>query len=350
MYLSNAATRKTWRSAVKEKLFAFIFHSGLVRHGRRLWKNSLTVLNYHRIGDPTQDDFDTFKPNVSARPEDFARQMEYVWRWFNVISTRDLVNWLNGGKSLPPHAALITFDDGYLDNYTFAYPTLRKYNFPATIFLTTNHIENDVPFYWDLVAYCLYHTRRESIQLPDGTQQSWGNRLELDHASGKLIESLKALSENEKKGWVARLPDMLDISIPADFFRKLMLSWDQVREMNRNGIEFGGHTMSHPILTRIPLEKAKEEIEGSKARVEQELGEKILGFAYPNGLLNDFNREIERRVVEAGYGAAFTLLNGPSRNVEVKREPFAIRRIFISHKHSLPQFAALVSWVSRYRP
>lgn len=148
---------------------------------------------------------------------------------------------------------------------------------------------------------------------------------------------------------MSRLPDALDVSIPAGFFRNLMLSWDQVREMRRNGIEFGGHTMNHPILTRVPLEKAKEEIVGSKARVEQELGEKILGFAYPNGLTGDFNAEIERTVAEAGYGAAFTLLNGPSPNAEVKRERFAIRRVFVSHKHTLPQFAALVSWFSRYR-
>ncbi len=350
MYLSTTPARRTWRSALKEMLFSFAFRSGAVRFGRGLFRNSLTVLNYHRIDDPDRPDFDTFKPNVSARPEDFARQMDYLARWFNVVSTRDLVNWLRGKNSLPPHAALITFDDGYLDNYTFAYPILRKHNFPAIIFLTTNHIESDIPFYWDLAAYCFSHTKRNDIQFPDGTRREWNGRAEAEQVSGKLIESLKGMNEDEKLEWVARLPDMLEVSTPAGFFRNLMMSWDQVREMSRNGIEFGGHTMSHPILTRVPLEKAKEEIEGSKARVEQELGQEAPGFAYPNGLSNDFNRDIERAVEGAGYGAAFTLLNGPSRNAEVKRGPFAIRRIFISHKHTLPQFAALVSWVNRYRP
>jgi peptidoglycan/xylan/chitin deacetylase (PgdA/CDA1 family) len=130
----------------------------------------------------------------------------------------------------------------------------------------------------------------------------------------------------------------------------MMVDWDQVREMYKGGIEFGGHTMSHPILTRISIDQASQEIEGSKARIEGELGEPILGFAYPNGLANDFDIEIERLTARAGYRAAFTLLNGPSSQREVMRNPFAIRRVFISHKHSLPDFAVLVSGFNRYRP
>ena len=349
MYLNNVATKKSWRGKLKEALFTFAFHSGLVRFGRGFNRNSLTVLNYHRIDNPDRADFDTFKPNVSARPEDFDRQMDYMARWFNVVSTGQVVDWLRGGKPLPPYAALITFDDGYLDNYTNAYPILRKHKFPAIIFLTANYIESDLPFYWDLIAYCFHHTKLNSVQFPNGTRREWHNRAESEKVSGELIAHLKTLSEDEKRAWVARLPDMLEVSIPVGFFRNLMVSWDQVREMHQNGIEFGGHTMNHPILTRVPLERAKEEIVGSKARVEKELGEETVGFAYTNGLESDYNADIQRVTKEAGCGAAFTLLNGPSSLSEVKREPFAIRRIFISHKHTLPQFAALVSWINRYR-
>ena len=349
MYLDTPLTKKSRRSKSKDALFTFAFQSGLVRFGRGFAKNSLTVLNYHRIEDPDRAGFDTFKPNVSARPGDFDRQMDYVARWFNVVSTRQVADWLRGGKPLPPHAALITFDDGYLDNYVNAYPILRKHNFPAIVFLTTNHIESDLPFYWDLIAYCFYHTKSNRIQFPDGTRREWNGRAEAEQVGGKLIETLKSLREDEKRAWVERLPETLQSPIPSGFFRGLMMRWDQVREMSRNGIEFGGHTMNHPILTRIPLERATEEIAGSKARVEEELGKEITGFAYPNGLTNDYNAGIQRVTEEAGYGAAFTLLNGPSPLAEVKREPFAIRRVFISHKHTLPQFAALVSWVNRYR-
>ena len=349
MYLTGTPSKKSWRSSLKEKLFTFLFQTGMVRAGRGLWSNTLTVLNYHRIEDTARAGFDTFKPNVSARPEEFALQLDYLTRWFRVVSLREVVAWLDGEKTLPPHAALITFDDGYLDNYTQAYPILRERDLPATIFLTTGHIQQDDPFYWDMIAYCFHHTRRDTVAFPDGRQGHWKNETELGRVSNELIESLKLLAETEKQAWVARLPEMLDVSIPAGHFKNLMMSWNQIREMRRGGIEFGGHTMHHPILTRIALEQANEEIAGSKARIEQELGETVHGFAYPNGGKKDFNRAIEQMTAAAGYRVAFTLLNGPAGHREVKRDPFAIRRIFVSHKHTLPQFAALVSGFNRFR-
>lgn len=350
MYLSDKPSKKSRRSTLKEKIYTFAFQSGLTRVGRGLWANTLTVLNYHRIGDATQQGFDTFKPNVSARPGDFALQMDYLSRWFNVVSMRDVIQWLGGKGTLPPHAALITFDDGYLDNYAFAYPLLRERNLPAVIFLAAGHIQQDIPFYWDLVAYCFYHTRRDTITFPDGRQAYWKNEIEMGGVSMNLIESLKLMSEVDKEKWVALLPSMLDVAIPAGYFQGLMVDWEQIREMSKGGIEFGGHTMSHPILTRVSIQRAEEEIAGSKARIEQELGETVLSFAYPNGGKADFNRDIEQLTARAGYRTAFTLLNGPESYREVRKNPFAIRRIFISHKHTLPQFAVLVSGFNRYRP
>ena len=127
------------------------------------------------------------------------------------------------------------------------------------------------------------------------------------------------------------------------------MDWDQVREMQKGGVEFGAHTIHHPILTRISLEQVREEVVGSKSKIEAELGERVLGFAYPNGQASDLNEGIERIVADSGIRAAFTLLNGPSSQGEVKRNPYAIRRIFISHRHSLPEFAMMLSPINRYR-
>ena len=337
------------RSSLKDKILSLAFETGLIRAGRGLWARSLTVLNYHRIDDPHRKGFDSFKPNVSATPQDFARQLEYLAKWFNVVSLNDVVEWLEGRRDLPPHAALITFDDGYLDNYTSAYPILRQYSFPAVIFLTTEHIGTDVPFYWDLAAYCFSHTLRDHLVLPDGGVIQWTNAEELARATRDLIESMKTLPQDEKQRCVDRLPEELGVNIPEGFFQNLMMSWDQIREMHAGGIEFGAHTMHHPILTRISLEQVAAEVQGSKFRIEEELGEPVLGFAYPNGQASDFNDRIQAIVAESGIRAAFTLLNGPSLLGEVRRDPYAIRRIFISHRHSLPEYALLVSPVNRYR-
>jgi peptidoglycan/xylan/chitin deacetylase (PgdA/CDA1 family) len=336
------------RSSLKRKVLNLAFNTGLIHLGRALWTRSLTVVNYHRIDDPYRADFDSFRPNVSATPQDFERQMDYLAKWFNVVSLSDIVAWLDGHKDLPPYAALITFDDGYLDNYTSAFPILREHKFPALIFLTTGHIGTDAPFYWDMAAYCFSHTEIDHVTFPDGHVESWTNQKQLEQVSKNWIEVMKTLPHAEKQIYVENLPVLLGVSIPAGFFQKSMMDWDQVKEMQKGGIEFGAHTMHHPILTRISVEQVREEVMGSKSRIEKELGQRVLGFAYPNGQASDLNTGIEQIVAESGIKAAFTLLSGPSSLDEVKRDPFAIRRIFISHRHSLAEYALLLSPLNRY--
>jgi len=350
MYSEQTKSTKPIRSSIIKKLTSLAFNTGLIRVGRQLWSKSLTVLNYHRIDDPNQEGFDSFLPNVSAHPDEFNRQMDYLLRWFNVISLRDLINWLDGRHSLPPYAVLITFDDGYVDNYINAYPILKRYKFPAVIYLTSGHIDTDIPFYWDLAAYCFFHTKADHVLFPNGTERFWKNSGELGKISKSWVEAMKTLPETQKQDWVSRLPRQLDVSIPYHYFRKIMMNWDQVREMSGNGIEFGGHTINHPILSRISLDQAKVEIEGSKAVIERELEQRILSFAYPNGKQADLNANLENLVTQAGYRAAFTLLNGPTSLQEARRNPYAIRRIFIGNNHTLPQFATLVNPINRFRP
>jgi len=348
MYSSQSNVRS--QSSLKNRLFDLAYRTGLVRAGRGLGAKSLTVVNYHRVDDHHREDFDSFKPNVSATPEGFDRQMDYLAKWFHVVSLQDVIDWLDGRKSIPSYAALITFDDGYLDNYTSAYPILRRHNFPALIFLTTAHIGTDAAFYWDLAAYCFHHTASDYLTFPDGSVEHWSNETELNQVSRKWIELMKTLPQAEKQTQVERLPGLLGVSIPKGYFQRLMMDWDQVREMCQGGAEFGAHTMHHPILTRISLDEVRAEVEGSKARIEKELGKPILSFAYPNGHGADWNDKIEQIVADSGIRAAFSLLNGPSSRREVKRNPYAIRRIFISHKHSLPEFAARLHPANRYRP
>jgi peptidoglycan/xylan/chitin deacetylase (PgdA/CDA1 family) len=346
MYGSPSASRSG--SSLKKRLLDFAYRAGWLRLGRQLWARSLTVVNYHRIDDTQRPGFDSFKPNVSANPQDFERQMEYLAKWFHVISLQDLVQWLDGRKELPPYAALITFDDGYLDNYTTAYPILRRHNLPALIFLTTGHIGTDAPFYWDLAAYCFHHTQKDHMLFPAGKTVHWTHQSEREGAGKDWVEQLKSMPHREKQAWVDRLPGESGVSIPGGFFQNLMMNWEHIREMRHGGIEFGAHTVHHPILTRISLEDVYLEVHESKSKIETETGLPVLGFAYPNGQASDLTSAIEKIVAGSGIRAAFTLLNGPDSLAEVKRNPYAIRRIFISHRHSLPVFASLLHPLHRY--
>lgn len=320
---------------------------GIFNGARWLTPRHLTVLNYHRIDDVNRSGFDTFRPNVSASQAEFARQMDFLARNYRIISVADIVAFIKTDRALPPRAALITFDDGYIDNYTNAYPILKSRGLPAIIFLTTGYIESDRPFYWDLAAYCFYHTKKEAAELPCVGTQFWSNETTRDRVMYRWIEAIKMLPEGEKQLAVTRLPEILGVNIPGRAFANTMISWTHAREMSDNGIEMGGHTVNHPILTRISLGEAISEIVKSKQRIEDELRKPVSTFAYPNGQLADFNMEIAQQVKQAGYESAFSLLSGPTRYATVARQPFAIRRIFLSHEDNFSRFVAKLTGVPR---
>ncbi|MBL8100212.1 MAG: polysaccharide deacetylase family protein [Anaerolineales bacterium] len=320
----------------------------MTRFTQKLFPNSLTVLNYHRI-DWLENNQDMFQPNISASPQAFDEQMAFVKKWYRVISLQELTDWLLLNKPLPPLAALITFDDGYLDNYTNAFPILKKYDFSAVIYLTSGYIASNRPFYWDLASYCFFHTQTDCVQFPDSTQRRWSTNDEKKEVLKAWIEAMKLLKEGEKQKWVSNLPEALSVSIPHEKFNNVMLNWNQIREMHSAGIEFGAHTVNHPILTRISLLEANQEIMGSKKKIEEELGEPITSLAYPNGMKADFNNDVAYLTKEAGLSTAFTLLSGPTSLSSVKQSPYTIRRIFLSHRHSVAHFSFLLSPFNRIR-
>ena len=214
-----------------------LFHKlGMFDLARKLTPNLLTVLNYHRIDDPSRAGFDTFRPNVSATPSSFAAQMDYVSQKYNVISGRQLADFIKGRHPLPAHAAVITFDDGYDDNYSNACPILKARNLPAIIFLATDFIGTHKPFFWDLVAYCFFHTQKKQAHFPLIDAQSWVDEATRGLVIQHLIETLKKISDVEKQKVVNQLPRILGVNLPEDAFQNLMMSWSDARELSENGI------------------------------------------------------------------------------------------------------------------
>jgi peptidoglycan/xylan/chitin deacetylase (PgdA/CDA1 family) len=319
-----------------------LHRAGVFRAAHALWPPRLTVLNYHRIADRDQPGFDTYKPNVSASPTAFAEQMDFVKTYFDVIGVDDLTGWLCGEGSLPARPLLITFDDGYADNYTHARPILQERGLPAAIYVTTGCIGSDQPFYWDLAAYCFAHTEQQEADLPLTGLRKWANADSRQVVLDEWIERAKLLPDSEKQAATARLPDALGVAAPVDAFAGLHMTWGQMCEMIGAGIAMGAHTVSHPILTRIPLQEARAEILESRARIEAETGQPVTTFAYTNGQLSDFNQDLQKVLRDAGFDAAFTLLPGPTRLSTVRKHPFAIRRVYVGYRDTLPRLAAKV--------
>jgi hypothetical protein len=201
---------------------------------------------------------------------------------------------------------VITFDDGYKDNYIYAYPILKKYDVPATIFLATGYIDNKKVFWTTKLKYALGKTNLEEIEVegigryPLRSIEDRGNSLYL------IIKKLKTLPEEEKCRIVDKLLTLLNVELPHHLFVDRMLSWQEIREMSEDGIDFGAHTVNHPILTNISLSEAEREIVQSKKEIEEKISKEVRHFAYPNG---EFNDDIINLVKKSGFLSAVTTIH-----------------------------------------
>ncbi|MFC1969672.1 polysaccharide deacetylase family protein [Chloroflexota bacterium] len=283
---------------------------------RKLTKSQVGILLYHRVC-PSNDNWN-LKP---LSPRSFERQMEYFHRNYEILSLDRLVQYIQQGRPLPEKAVVITFDDGYKDNYLYAYPILVKHGIPATIFLTTGHIGSSKLFWFDEVKYLVQLTPLNQLELNE--LGSYPLQTEVDRFRTSLIISrrLRNLPEERKKKLVEKLINTCQVDIPDNLGEELFLSWDEVREMGDDGISFGAHTVNHPVLTNLPLQRARWEIVQSKKDIEEKLGKEVTAFAYPFG---PFNAEIVRLVKESGFTSAVTTESGL---VNAKTNPYKLPRI-----------------------
>lgn len=302
---------------------------------RKLTRSQVAILMYHRVS-LKKDDWSY----ESLSPQAFESQMEYFCREYEILSLDDLAQYILQGKNLPHKAVVITFDDGYRDNYLYAYPILKKHHIPATIFITTGHIGTGKLFWWDKVSYAIQHTEIEKLNLEELGSYLLQSAHDKSKVCSTIIERLKKLPEERKALLIEKLLAISGVELPStDFSKKLILSWEEIREMNNDGISFGAHSVNHPILTNIPLEQAKWEIVQSKKDIYKNLGREVTAFSYPNG---NFSPEVAKFVKESGFTCAVSVL--PFKLISQKDNPYELSRIILSDDFNTFKFIFCGLW------
>jgi peptidoglycan/xylan/chitin deacetylase (PgdA/CDA1 family) len=268
----------------------------------------------------------------------FHQQIEFLTTECRILPLREVVDRVVQRKPLPDHSVCLTFDDGFRNIFTTAFPALRQYEAPASVFLVTSVVGTRQPAWPDLLFDAVARTSHEGITfkdkfLPLVTAQ------ERFRAVGFLGNSLKAMENKERESQFDRLRSQLGGTDVASDSPQSTLNWDEIEKLATSGlIEFGSHTHTHPILSRCNPDRQLEELRTSRDILRYRLGRADL-FAYPNGRRTDFTATTKRVLKELQYTCAVTTISGTN---QIGCDPFELRRINVGHDMKFNNFVLQV--------
>lgn len=244
-------------------------------------KHNLRVLAYHRVMDFNEESYLFDEELISCSMDTFDRQMEFVADNYNVISFDDLTTLIVNNEPLSDNYLIITFDDGYADNYNNAFPILKKYGLKATFFISTDYIDSNEPFWFELITYL----SKKNLLTKEFVSHITGNA-EISNEE-KLIELrrfLIAAPNKQRLDVLSQVRELVNIDLSNPEFDMIRtMTWDQIIEMSKSGMEIGSHSQSHLILGNAELEEIRIELKESKRIIEEKLGKNISTLCYPVG-------------------------------------------------------------------
>jgi peptidoglycan/xylan/chitin deacetylase (PgdA/CDA1 family) len=289
---------------------------GLARPLARLTGGRAAILAYHRVLDPAVHDLEAVEPGMFVTRDAFAEHIALLQERYAVASLADLARRLYTGERVEWGTVVITFDDGWLDTYEAAYPILRAAGLPATLFVPTGAIDTGARFWFsratDAVKELWENREILSAAFPDEDmppEARFVMELLIEDPPRpqyftRVMQNCKTLPEQAR----ARVVDFLEmIAGPRPTKRPELVNWDQLRRMSADVFEIGSHTAGHRIMTQLDDDEVRRELDESRRRIADEIGETPISFCYPNG---DHNDKIARLVARAGYACATTTRHG----------------------------------------
>ena len=307
----------------------------------QLYRKQLSILMYHAVVRQPPP-----VPHWCFLDEDsFRSQICYIKEHFRVLPLGEAINQLKK-DALEVPTVVVTFDDGFQNNYEVAFPILAKYDCPATIFLSTKFIDSDQIPWFARLDMALGLTAVPSL-FWNGTRLDISTMKQKSQASSVLRQRLKTHHPYSIDGLVLEICRTLEVDTDEKFERGSpyhMLRTEAIREMVRSRlIRFGGHTHSHAILSRLSTAEQKQEIEGSIKLVEQYTGQPCDSFAYPNGTAEDYDRSSVDLLKTSGVTTAVTTISGPNTGQTPLLE---LRRYGVGSDLNLPGFKSLAHHVT----
>jgi peptidoglycan/xylan/chitin deacetylase (PgdA/CDA1 family) len=311
---------------LKKGLRKLLELSGILHARWRNLPNGVYVFNYHRVGDKYTTIFD--RAIYSCSTKAFNDHVIAIKDNFTIINTKQLHELSKDNQVISQRYAIITFDDGYIDNYTDAYPILKAHNVSATFYLVTDFLDSCHIPWWDEIAYFLRNSVGQYYCLPNSSKK-------YDLRPQDIDKTINLIIRNAKESTTVSIDDILaDIRIkfPLAYQKlttqqhQLFINWQQAQEMANNGMEIGSHTVNHKILSQLDDSSQLYEIAHSKKILEAKLKQPIHSIAYPVGRQNCYTKKTLEYSKKAGYLIGFN--NIPGRNIAIN-DPFDLVRFCV---------------------
>ncbi len=284
---------------------------------RLITRNQPKILMYHRFSKQPRKGF------VSAGT--FEKQVATIARHYKPVTVKDLVINYFDKANTPNHMIAITVDDGYRDFYEIAWPILRRYKVPATFYITSGFINRTLWLWPDQLKWLLNNSPRQSrpINAGDMIINSPTSDTDREKLFADLVEYLLSVEDNTKHRFIESLSKSWDIPLPPEAPPGYEpASWKQLKEMQDDGMEIGGHTITHPSLGRVGFETARSEISGCQKILNEKLGEVPRTFCYPNGSPKDFVGKLVPIIRDSGFVGAVVAF----ADSQGQKQRFALRR------------------------
>jgi len=293
-------------SAFKKNICKFLCFIGADRLFRSINKKKLLIIAYHSICER-----DNCPSLFTHLPVDiFRNHLIFLRKHYNIISLNDLISIRIGEKPIPKRAALITFDDGFMNNYKNAFQLLKEFNTPAVIFLVTNYIGSNELLWFDDLYLLLGNAYSNGVSIREIEKIFYKENLPAKNTSqlySIISLMLKYTSPEERSKKIEELRNKVGPynGTVAENFK--LLNWEQIHEMKNSGlIEFGVHTATHRIFSQLSENEWEKEIIAPKKLISNKLNCNTSAFCYPNGIPDvDFTFLQEEYLKRAGFVCSF---------------------------------------------
>jgi len=303
----------------------------------------LLVLTYHRLGNKPDCDFD--RGVISASADQFDQQIAFLKRRFPIVDFEEALRLLRNPTGMKHYYVLLSFDDGYLDNYEAALPVLRAHGCSAIFFVVPQLVGTATLPWWDEIAFLVRSCRRSTLEISRPVPYELELGPDREPAIEVLLRLFKSTANREPDIFLEQLREQANIPIPIQPRR--FMNWVEICELAESGMEIGSHTASHLVLGRLPPGRQLQELVSSKMEIEAHTRMRVRAVAYPVGSRTAFSETTEQLVIHAGYEAAFSSYGGMNSPPECRLT--SIRRM-VPWRLGDSMFATEMSLMSHFGP